>query len=364
MLSTLGGWVRWLAGIDEPKDNQAEISVDSDSENEMDSNDGDNSQVSQDDSAGTSTPREDYIPTYADVFVVKSLLLVPHGYSLPPEIVDMIVDHAGYWAHTTSEVKFGTDIHTMKAITQRAEDELLVSQPPRLHQPPLTHYSQLRTPPLGFPQWPSQSTANLQPGAILTHPPTPKVPGEPFPPETFQDLVGAPILAHPCRKVVFTIRSRDQGWGGLYPDHGTYHNSWTWFEAGLERWCRKSHDDDAQPTLNPHDLCTQQPPVTETETVFQHELHPAEGFLIQRNRTATDEVQEHRVEWSWTDAVDPADEEGALALTKEGRGKGTGNGEFVRELRLGDVVTVWAKSRFPGWVNYVESVKVEVYWAV
>lgn len=73
-------------------------------------------------------------------------------------------------------------------------------------------------------------------------------------------------------------------------------------------------------------------------------------------------MQEHRVEWSWTDDVD--DEAGALALTQEGRGRDTGNGEFVRGLRLGDVVTVWAKSRFPAWVNYVESVKVEVYWAV
>lgn len=139
MLSLLGGWVRWLAGIDEPKDNQA-LSVDSDSESEMDSNDGDNSQVGQDDSAGTNTPREDYVPTYADVVVVKSLLLVPHGYSLPPEIVDMIVDHAGYWAHTTSEVKYGDDIHTMKAIGQHIEDEFLVSQPPPppLHNPPPT----------------------------------------------------------------------------------------------------------------------------------------------------------------------------------------------------------------------------------
>lgn len=138
MLSLLGGWVRWLAGIDEPKDNQAaSVDSDSDMDSEMDSNDGDNSQVGQDDSAGTSTPREDYVPTYADVFVVKSMLLVPHGYSLPPEIVDMIVDHAGYWAHTASEVRFGDDIHIMKAITQHIEDELLVSQPPSLSTNPL-----------------------------------------------------------------------------------------------------------------------------------------------------------------------------------------------------------------------------------
>ncbi|KAK1826905.1 hypothetical protein QBC39DRAFT_315943 [Podospora conica] len=326
MLSMLGGWVRWLANMDDPNSNQA-VEVDSDA------------------------PRGDYLPTYTDVLVVKCLLAVPHGYSLPPEVVDIIVDHAGYWAHTTSEVKFGDDIHTMKAITQHIEDELL-----------------LRTPPLGFPRWPTQTTTTIQPDTIPTHPPTPNPPAEPFPPETFQTLIGAPILAHPCRKIVFTTRSRDQGWGGSRADKGTYNHSWTWFEAGLERWCRRSPSSPEEtPTLDLHDLSTQQPRVvtttdTESAAAFHHDLLPSEGWIVQRNLTAIDEVAEHRVEWSWTDDV--ADEAGALALAAKGRGKGTGDGVFVRELRLGDVVTVWAKARFPGWVNYVESVKVEVYWAV
>lgn len=181
MLSLLGGWVRWLAGIDEPKDNQAaSVDSDSDMDSEMDSTDGDstdgdNSRVSQDDSAGTSTPREDYVPTYADVFVVKSMLLVPHGYSLPPEIVDMIVDHAGYWAHTTSEVRFGDDIHTMKAITQHIEDELLVSQPPP--SPPTPS-----NPPLPAPH----PTPRLPPLATPVHhqPPTRRHPHPPPNPQS------------------------------------------------------------------------------------------------------------------------------------------------------------------------------------
>lgn len=44
-----------------------------------------------------------------------------------------------------------------------------------------------------------------------------------------------PSLAHPVRKIVFTIESRDQGWGGG-DSRGSYHGSWTWFEAGLERF--------------------------------------------------------------------------------------------------------------------------------
>lgn len=40
---------------------------------------------------------------------------------------------------------------------------------------------------------------------------------------------------HPVRKVVFTIQSHDQGWATGERNRG-YHNSWTWFEAGLERF--------------------------------------------------------------------------------------------------------------------------------
>lgn len=38
-----------------------------------------------------------------------------------------------------------------------------------------------------------------------------------------------------CRKIVFSIRSHDQGWGGSAADKGTYRGSYTWFDIGLER---------------------------------------------------------------------------------------------------------------------------------
>jgi hypothetical protein len=47
-----------------------------------------------------------------------------------------------------------------------------------------------------------------------------------------------------------------------------------------------------------------------------------------------------------------------------GRGSETGNGDFVRSLQIGDVVTVWARARFPGWANLVEELRVDMYWAV
>ena len=77
--------------------------------------------------------------------------------------------------------------------------------------------------------------------------------------------------------------------------------------------------------------------------------------------------------WSYTDDIiyppseesdEPVDIRVVSELEECGRGKSTGDGEFVRNLKLGDIVTVWAKARFPGWTNHVERVKVDVYWAV
>jgi hypothetical protein len=45
-----------------------------------------------------------------------------------------------------------------------------------------------------------------------------------------------PKLIRPVRKVVFTIRSKDQGWGGDPGSRHTYDGAWSWFEAGLERF--------------------------------------------------------------------------------------------------------------------------------
>lgn len=42
---------------------------------------------------------------------------------------------------------------------------------------------------------------------------------------------------HPCKKIVFSFKSHDQGWGGDPGSHGTYHGSYTWFDVGLERFC-------------------------------------------------------------------------------------------------------------------------------
>ncbi|KAI5281220.1 hypothetical protein KEM52_003953, partial [Ascosphaera acerosa] len=72
--------------------------------------------------------------------------------------------------------------------------------------------------------------------------------------------------------------------------------------------------------------------------------------------------EEREIVWRWTDDAGGVDVARMAELT--GRGEGTFDGSFVRELRVGDAVAVWAKARFPGWRNHVRHLSVRMYWAV
>ncbi|KAK0737390.1 hypothetical protein B0T21DRAFT_410844 [Apiosordaria backusii] len=313
-----------------------------------------------------------YKPSITDVIVVKAMLV--KGLGIPVELVDSIVELAEYWPHVTAEVSWGDERPNQVHSGPGSENQFL-----------------LRTPPLGFPDWGADSTTTY------TRTIRPQPPGEDFSTSSFQKLAKSPmtLLAQPCRRVVFTIRSKDQGWGGSYEDQDTYRGSWTWFEAGLERWCKKTqvssqqeqqqqpsasdesdpkeddNEDDGQqqqPSLKLEDLSTVIPQVVvdpqDNEFKFNHPLLPEEHVKIQCNKLTEREYITHRVEWSYDDDIDPEDEVAAKKLHEVGRGERTGNGEFVKNMKIGDVVTVWGKARFGGWVNNISSVKVEVYWAV
>lgn len=206
-----------------------------------------------------------------------------------------------------------------------------------------------------------------------------------------------PRDAHPCRKLVFHIKSHDQGWGGGREDRGTYNGSFTWFDVGKEKI--RAVDVDAQPELQweteglrrprapawlmsdadqssewdgwgslRYDLETVDPmfkPRREdekletwlTDATLEHPPQP-HGMVLQKNLTAVREMQDREIVWRWDDDEQPE------MLEAMGRGSETGNGDFVRSLQIGDVVTVWARARFPGWANLVEELRVDMYWAV
>lgn len=98
--------------------------------------------------------------------------------------------------------------------------------------------------------------------------------------------------------------------------------------------------------------------------VYDHPLASHDRYTIQRNKTANRKWQYNVVTWSWGDNVDPESNKAKELVRDLGRGMATATGEFVRGLKIGDVVSVWGKARFPGWVNNVEKVRIDVYWAI
>ncbi|MCJ1332101.1 hypothetical protein MMC10_008793 [Thelotrema lepadinum] len=330
-------------------------------------------------SAVTAQP---FKPAVVDVLRLRQYLLLASSNRLPIHLIDEIIDHAEYWVSVSA-----------------SKNSSLVARGN-------TNYSDvlvIRTPPIC---------------SLATH-------GS----EHDQLSLPEPSLKHPARKVVFTIRSHDQGWSGEPRDtRGTYRNSFTWFDAQidkqfrpiphdaplssvpwelsstrfLEAWPEHKHQTDegeqAQETAinapaNPAaggSLETHGTPqgqnqdedesegVNQSQGQGEHSAGDTElatprlfsnaylqnhKYEIQYNSQAHRETREHRIEWRWTDNT-PDEGPGADALRDMGRGVATGDGRFVKELRLGDCVSLWAKARYPAWENYVEGAEVEVYFAL
>ena len=117
---------------------------------------------------------------------------------------------------------------------------------------------------------------------------------------------------HPVRRVVFTISSRDQGWSDYRASHGTYNDSWSWFEAEVLNWGPDSEADAVPPRR------------------------------ITCNIHAHGDYHTHVVEWNYDS--DDADERA-----------------WVRRLRRGSKIGIDVWARYPGWTNSVRSANIDVY---
>ncbi|KAI9719581.1 MAG: hypothetical protein M1812_003352 [Candelaria pacifica] len=318
-----------------------------------------------------------YLPSITDVFNVKKVLQNPISrIYLPLEIVDLIIDHASYWPHTT------VTAYSLVAVGGGRESA--------------SNVLCLRTWPLGAERLDAVKTLEEEQTEKgrwwnwdfwatklrLTTEADNQVKDEP----TWHPPRGT----HPCRKIVFELKSHDQGHSGERTGQGTYVHSWTWFDAGIEAatfwpsvhssqgdtldeldgklqsvghsipWL-SGYDPAKAPFHPPEGYSLQYQP----QTAEDGSLHP---FLppetrVQSNVHAQIRTETHNVTWNYTDCFDAnsteADEAAAV-----GRGKESVDGAFVRRLRTGDCVTLWARARFPAWRNVVEKAKVHVFWAV
>jgi hypothetical protein len=127
----------------------------------------------------------------------------------------------------------------------------------------------------------------------------------------------------PVKKVVFVLESHDQGWSSYPDNHGTYEDSWTWFEAQAVN--AEAVEDDGTCTDNPEDR----------EQMAGHNDSRAPGDLpwlagggnqITRNIHARLDWHKHVIAWA-------ADDEDA-------------DGKWVRELERGQVIILSAHARF------------------
>ncbi|KAG9252506.1 uncharacterized protein F5Z01DRAFT_232268 [Emericellopsis atlantica] len=306
-----------------------------------------------------------YEPTPTDIFVVRAMLV--KAMRLPPDIVDAVFDYAEYWAHSSNYIDYIEEHkNPLRILGGSASENRFL----------------LRSFPVGFTSLGDrQSLADT-----LTYDmneATPRPLSREHDPQFFESLLNHPTpkLARPVRKVVFTVKMKDQGWvGGRQHQKGAFNGSWTWVEAGLERFDSEQECDEncvadarynsASSTAHALPLCALRSIYPEAKSAreegkfnYQHELAADQEREIQRSRLATREWLSKTITWRWTDSIDPESEDGE-ELFQEGRGRGSATGEFVRNLKLGDVITIWGKARFRGWVLNLEKVKVDVYWAV
>ncbi|ESZ96588.1 hypothetical protein SBOR_3090 [Sclerotinia borealis F-4128] len=334
-----------------------------------------------------------YQPSLEDVLTVKNILYTLRPDSpLPLELIDTILDLSEYWPHTTTA--FPLSSHQEPTINREiivraggaGEDRLILRSLPigcikgnndQAFQMPsenqTQYFTQERKP------WPKdrEIPQNATEEVLKKWAETSQIRG-----------------GFPCKKIVFRIKSHDQGWGGVRADKGTYRGSYTWFDVGLERTyaareAKPFYNDpefrlpntgeqasgsmneiicalqtiipDVQnnPNYNPENTTN---PRAQNPLMFKHGLNPDNTYL-QKNKTATSASQEHTIVWRFNDDIHPESPE-ADDLEAQGRGRESANGDFVRNLKTGDVVTVWAKARYPGWANTVEEVSIDVYWAI
>ena len=131
------------------------------------------------------------------------------------------------------------------------------------------------------------------------------------------------------RRVIFTFRSRDQGWCSN-PNNG----AWSWFEASLARFPRD--DEEGQPQLS-DDIVTRGPYDWVYPWLQRHseELGKQPRYKIQENKIGEKEPESYRIVLG-------------------------DDHELVQRVREGDRIILWACACFPGWNNHVYEAQISI----
>jgi hypothetical protein len=296
-------------------------------------------------------------PNISNVKQVRALFL--EHTPLTNQIIDIIFDFASYWAQMTFTLE------TPVSAQHPWKEDIMV----------------LRTLPLGL-YFRRNSNCNDY---------------QTYNPNLSDDSGGeeelswpAPRGENPFRKVEFDIESHDQGWCSSFdPRWGPYDGSFTWFDAYVEHPMVSQTDGSLAPitedgAISPAGLKWNDSFHTKSSFELQldsgrirlmcpdyptnKELDPPtnKSTHLSRNCRADITPQRHNTTWDFLEE----DELSVSALLQiyKGKGKGTagvdGPGQIIRDLKAGDTISVWARARYPGWVNYVNKVTITVSWAI
>ncbi|KAL5091312.1 hypothetical protein Trisim1_003279 [Trichoderma cf. simile WF8] len=295
-------------------------------------------------------------PTLSDVLVVRAMLAQA---VILPELVGTIMDYAEYWARSSAKAQPNCSIHAAQLgggeFDFQGSRFLLRSFPIGLTDDVIASeeddgFSRRFYQTEGIAGWPVE---------------------EEYDREFFQQLIrNTSTQSNPVRKIVFRIRSHDQGWT-TDERTGPFLDAKTWFEAGIERFDAR-HECERCPDIKKLPICKLRVVEPKPENSvsrngvpeYRYGHSPWKGPReILRNKVASSEWTTYEVTWTCWDVVAPGSKEAQQAM-KEGKGQMDGDGQFVRSLKLGDVVTVWGRAMHRGWVNVVDTVEMDVYWAL
>jgi hypothetical protein len=124
-------------------------------------------------------------------------------------------------------------------------------------------------------------------------------------------LISEPIQGggrSPVREIHFEIWSHDQGWSNFTEDHGTYRNSWTWFDLGIER------------------------------APGREGVSGCSDVRLATNMHASRVTQERQVVFRAEDDL-----------------------PWMRSLQAGDRISIIPRALYPGWQNFVEKARISIY---
>ncbi|KAJ6013982.1 hypothetical protein N7540_008573 [Penicillium herquei] len=276
---------------------------------------------------------EVFFPGVWDVLKVRYLLQWKLKEGFPPELVDEIIDEAEYWPSTVNHME-----GKMPKWIRQDHDQVILKTVPLCYDREVRSILDL---------WNTLEKSALTDIQSIEQSSSPKT------------LPHRGI--HPCRKIIFQITSHDQGGRGTITDEDRYRGTWTWFDTEIihKAQTRNMYADGKEQEL----LENERGNVPRNFGPGDEGLLPRDNKL-QVNARHCRTVQNHSIVWHYRDCIGPESHEAYYIERKQGRGRMTLDGRYVRELEIGDSIALWAKARFPGWVNYAYKASVRVFWAV